>query len=562
MARTTADATGFRFAALAALGILVLSPVLLILYQSFLTGPFFSPLSTLGLDAYVYIFTDSDFYRALGTTAIFALGTIVVCVPLGAILAFLLTRTDLVGRRWLEGVVLVPMFLSAIVLGFGYTVAVGPTGVVTLAFERLFGFVPWNIYGLWSLMFISGLMHVPHVYLYSSAAMRNLPGDLEEAARTSGAGIWTVARHVTWPLIMPALIFSIGLNVMLAFEAFGLPLVLGDPAGVLVLTTYIYKLTTILGVPSYQLMAVVAVVLLAIIFPLVFIQRKLLSRARRFATIGGKGARVTRIRLGKGGQIAAWIGIGIWLVISIVLPIGGIAIRAFVDAWGAGVNLFDHLTLNNFQQLFSIAALQRGIINTLLLSVVGGALAVGAYLLIALAGHRWSGPGNTALDYMVLMPRALPGLIIGLAFFWIFLFVPFLKPFRLTLLSLLIAYIIVGLSYGLRLIQATLMQVAPELEESSRSAGATIKQTWSRIVVPIIRPGLLGAWIMIMIIFLREYATGVYLMTNGTEVVGSLIVSLMASGSLDTIAALALISVVMTTGGLVLANRLGGRIHE
>src|SRR5690606_4578600 len=118
--------------------------------------------------------------------------------------------------------------------------------------------------------------------LYSSAAMRNLPGDLEEAARTSGAGVWTVARHVTWPLIMPALVFSIGLNVMLAFEAFGLPLVLGDPAGVLVLTTYIYKLTTILGVPSYQLMAVVAVVLLAIIFPLVFIQRKLLSRSRRF----------------------------------------------------------------------------------------------------------------------------------------------------------------------------------------------------------------------------------------------------------------------------------------
>ncbi|MER9107153.1 iron ABC transporter permease [Mesorhizobium sp. M0848] len=562
MARTNADATGFRLSVLAALGILVLSPVLLIVYQSFLTGPFFSPMSELGLDAYVYIFSDPDFYRALATTAVFALGTITVCVPLGAVLAFLVTRTDLAGRRWLEGIVLVPMFLSAIVLGFGYTVAVGPAGIVSLAFERVFGFVPWNIYGLYSLILISGLTHVPYVYLYSSAAMRNLPGDLEEAARTSGAGVWTVARYVTWPLIMPALIFSVGLNVMLAFEAFGLPLVLGDPAGVLVLTTYIYKLTTILGIPSYQLMAVVAVVLLAIIFPLVFIQRKLLSRARRFAAIGGKGARVTRIRLGKTGQVVAWIGIATWLFIAIVLPIGGIAVRAFVDSWGSGVNLLDHLTLNNFEQLFHIDALQRGIVNTVLLAVIGGALAVGAYLIIALAGHRWSGAGHTALDYMVLMPRALPGLIIGLAFFWIFLFVPFLQPLRLTLISLLVAYIIVGLSYGLRLIQATLLQVAPELEESARSAGATIGQTWSRIVIPIIRPGLLGAWTMIMIIFLREYATGVYLMTNGTEVIGSLIVSLMASGSLDTIAALALISVVMTTGGLVLANRLGGKIHE
>jgi len=562
MAKTSADATGFRLAVLATLGVLVLSPVLLIVYQSFLTGPFFSPISRLGLDAYVYIFTDPDFYRALGTTTVFALGTVLVCTPLGAILAFLLTRTDLVGRRWLEGVVLVPMFLSAIVLGFGYTVAVGPSGFVTLAFARIFGFVPWNIYGLNSLILIAGLTHVPNVYLYASAAMRNLPGDLEEAARTSGASVWTVAWQVTWPLIMPALIFSIGLNVMLAFEAFGLPLVLGDTAGVLVLTTYIYKLTTILGIPSYQLMAVVAVVLLAIIFPLVFIQRKLLSRSRRFATIGGKGARVTRIRLGKSGQIVAWLGIGSWLFVSIVLPIGGIAVRAFVDSWGEGVNLLDHLTLNNFQQLLTIPALQRGIINTVLLAVVGGALAIAVYLLIALAGHRWSGPGHTALDYMVLMPRALPGLIIGLAFFWIFLFVPFLKPLRLTLFSFLVAYIIVGLSYGLRLIQSTLLQVAPELEESARSSGATIGQTWSQILVPIIRPGLIGAWTMIMIIFLREYAVGVYLMTNGTEVIGSLIVSLMASGSLDAIAALALISVIMTTGGLMLANRLGGKVHE
>ncbi len=557
-----ADATGFRMAALSTLAVLVLAPVGLIFYQSFLTGPFFSPISRVGTSAYEYVFADPDFYRALWSTTIFAIGTVSICVPLGAILAFLLTRTDLKGRGWLESIVLVPMFLSAIVLGFGYTVAVGPSGFVTLGFQRIFGFVPWSIYGLGGLIVIAGLSHVPHVYLYASAAMRNLPGDLEEAARTSGASIWQVATNVTWPLIMPALIFSVGLNVMLAFESFGLPLVLGDPGGVLVLTTYIYKLTTILGVPSYQLMAVVAVVLLAVTLPLVFAQRRLLARGRRFAAVGGKGSRVTRIRLGTGGQAVAWIGIGLWLLVSVGLPLGGILVRAFVDSWGQGVNLLDHLTLANFEELFRIDALSRGVLNTVLISVFGGAVAVFAYLLIALASHRWQGLGNTALDYLVLLPRALPGLVVGLAFFWIFLFVPLLRPIRATILSLLIAYIVVGLSYGLRLIQSTLMQVAPELEEGARTAGATIGQTWRSIVIPIIRPGLLGAWTMIMIIFLREYATGVYLMSAGTEVIGSLIVSLVASGSLDTIAALALISVVMTTAGLALASRLGVRIHD
>jgi iron(III) transport system permease protein len=226
------------------------------------------------------------------------------------------------------------------------------------------------------------------------------------------------------------------------------------------------------------------------------------------------------------------------------------------------VVLTDHLTLENFQELLATPQLSRGLVNTVVLAVFGGAVAVVMYTLIALAGHRWQGAGSGALDYMVLLPRALPGLVVGLAFFWLFLFVPLLTPLRPTLFSLFIAYAIVGLAYGLRLIQATLLQVSPELEESARATGATIGQTWRSVVVPIIRPGLVGAWTMIMIVFIKEYATGVYLLSSGTEVIGSLIVSLMQTGALDTIAALSLISVVMTAIGLAAALRLGARVHE
>jgi iron(III) transport system permease protein len=556
------EAAPFRIGVIAVLGFCVLGPVLLIVYQSFLTGPFFDAGSRIGLASYAFIFSDPEFYRALRTTIVFAFGMVVVAVPLGAALAFLLTRTDLIGGRWLEPLVLVPMFLSAIVLAFGYTVSIGPSGFFSILISDVIGFVPWDIYGLPGLIVIAGLSHVPHVYLYVSAAMRNLPADLEEAARTAGAGIWQVAWYVTWPLTLPALIFATALNVLLAFESFGLPLVLGDPGGLLVLTTYIYKLTTLFGIPSYHLMAVVAVVLLAVTFPLVFAQRRLLSRARRFATIGGKGGRVTPIRLGTAGQVLALSMIALWLFISVILPIGGIAVRAFVDSWGQGVVLTDQLTLENFQELLATPQLFRGLVNTIVLAVIGGAVAVVIYTLIALAAHRWQGAGSAALDYMVLLPRALPGLVVGLAFFWVFLFVPLLTPLRPTLFSLFIAYTIVGLAYGLRLIQATLLQVSPELEESARATGATIGQTWRSVVVPIIRPGLVGAWTMIMIVFIKEYATGVYLLSSGTEVIGSLIVSLMQTGALDTIAALSLISVVMTAIGLAAALRLGARVHE
>ncbi|APG89112.1 binding-protein-dependent transport systems inner membrane component (plasmid) [Sinorhizobium americanum CCGM7] len=556
------NANAYRTIVIGLLAIAVLAPVGLIIYQSFLTAAFFSPRAAFGFDAYRYVFTDKNFYKALGTTAVFSFGMVGIAVPLGGLLAFLITRTDIKAKRLLEILVLVPMFISSIVLAFGYTVSVGPTGFVSLFVRDLVGVVPWNIYSLPGMILIAGLSHVPHVYLYVSSAMRNLPSDLEEAARTTGASIWQVSRDVTLPMVLPSLIFAAALNILLGLETFGIPLVLGDPNGIMVLTTYIYKLTTLFGTPTYQLMAVVAVVLILITLPLVWMQRKLLRNARKYAAMGGKGARVATLKLGKSGQIIALSIIGFWLFVSVVLPIGGITVRAFVDAWGEGVNLWDQLTFANFDRMLEVPSLVRGVINTVLLAVVGGALAVGIYLLVGLAGHRNWGTSNTVLDYIVLLPRALPGLVVGLAFFWVFLFVPFLTPLRPTLVSLFVAYVVVGLSYGLRLLQGTLIQVAPELEESARTTGATIGRTWKDVVIPIIRPGLAGAWALIMIIFLREYATGVYLMGAGTEVIGSLMVSLLQTGAMNTIAALSLISIVLTGAGLALALRLGARIHD
>ncbi|WP_454702368.1 ABC transporter permease [Agrobacterium burrii] len=556
------NANLYRNIVIGLLAIAVLAPVGLIIYQSFLTGPFFSKRAEFGLDAYQYVFTDKAFYKALGTTAVFSSGMVAIAVPLGGLLAFLITRTDIRGKRLLEILVLVPMFISSIVLAFGYTVSVGPTGFVSLFIRDIIGVVPWNIYSLPGMILIAGLSHVPHVYLYVSAAMRNLPSDLEEAARTSGASIWQVSRDVTLPLVLPALIFAASLNILLGFETFGIPLVLGDPNGIMVLTTYIYKLTTLFGTPTYQLMAVVAVVLILITLPLVYVQRKLLRNAKKYAAMGGKGARVSTLKLGTSGQVIALSIIGFWLFVSVVLPIGGIAVRAFVDAWGEGVDLWAQLTLANFDRMLEVPSLSRGIVNTIILSVFGGAAAVAIYLAVGLAGHRNWGISNTVLDYIVLLPRALPGLVIGLAFFWVFLFVPLLTPFRPTLVSLFVAYVVVGLSYGLRLLQGTLIQVAPELEESARTTGATIGRTWKDVVIPIVRPGLAGAWALIMIIFLREYATGVYLMGAGTEVIGSLMVSLLQTGAMNTIAALSLISIVLTGAGLALALRLGAKIHD
>ena len=563
----------------------IFTPLALIFYQSFLSAPFFMPDALAGLDAYRFIFSDSDFWHAFAKSAALAFGLAAISVPLGGILAFLMVRSDLPGRRVLEPLLMIPVFVSPMVLAFGYVVSAGPVGFYTVWFKSLFGGVPWNVYSFTSIIIIAGLTHVPHVYLYVSSALRSLGSDVEEAARIAGASPLSVALNVSLPMVRPALLYAAVLVTFLGFEVFGLVLVLGDPEGHLVLATYLYKLTNKLGTPAYHLMAAVAVCLVMVTFPLVLLQRYMLKSANRFVTVKGKVTRSRPLPLGS-WRWPAWAVVVLWFFVTVVVPLSGIALRAFVSNWGEGVSLVEAFSTTAFQQIFAQPQFLRAMVNTVLIGVIGGALAVGCYTCIGLAMHRKPDGWTRFLDYSVLVPRAIPGLLAGLAFLWVFLFVPnwietgltdsglpfanwiienvvpSLRDLRSTIFSVWIAYTVVWLAYGLRLISAALLQVGPELEEAARSVGATRARTTRDVTVPLTRYGLLGAWLLIFLIFEREYSTGVYLLSPGTETIGSMLVSLWAGGAIDIVAALSFVNIVLVAVGLGIALRFGVKLHD
>jgi iron(III) transport system permease protein len=549
----------FRLPTVLILAVVVLLPVGVVVYQSFLDEPFFAATARLSLESYRFILAEPDFARAFLTSFVLAAGMTAIAVPFGGVLAFLVVRTDLPGKSWIEPALLVPVVLSPIVIAFGYVIAVGPVGFVSLAAKQLIGFVPWNLYSLGSLIVIAGLTHVPHVYLFSSASLRKLNLELEEQARVMGAPPWRIALTVSLPLIWPALVYSGVLIFFLGFELFGLPLIIGDPANVLVLTTYLFKLTNILGTPSYQLMAVVVVAIALVTLPLVYLQRHLLRMAERYVTMGGKGVQSRPLRLGPWRWVALAC-IVLWLLLAIGLPLSGVLLRAFVNRWGEGINPFETLTLQNFLDLAEHPNLIDSIVNTCLLATVGAAASVAVYALIALASHRWKSRFVAMADYLVLLPRAMPGIVAGLAFLWVFLFVPYLGVLRSSLIGLWLAYSTVWLAFGLRLISASLSQIAPELEEAARVTGARPGRALRDVTLPLIRFGLVSSWLLCFMIFVREYSTGVYLQGPGTEVLGPLIVSLLGGGSLELVAALSVVNVVLVAAGLALALRLGVRI--
>jgi iron(III) transport system permease protein len=552
--------TFYRFLIIGLTAVAVLAPLSLVFYQSFLTAPFFQPTAQLSVEAYKFVFADQDFWSAFATTLMLGAGMTAIAVPLGAGLAFLMARTDVPGRNWLEPVILVPIFVSAVVLAFGYVVALGPVGILSTWVSELIGVVPWNLYSFPSLIVIAGLTHVPHVYLYTAAALRGLGSDVEEAARTIGANPWQVAMNVSLPMVLPAILFAGVLVFFLGFELFGLPLVLGDPQGLLVLSTYLYKLTNKLGVPSYQLMAVVVVTIVAVTAPLVFMQRRLLAQAQRYISVRGKAVRSAPLKLGK-WRWPAFAAIVLWFVVAVIIPLAGITLRSFVETWGEGVVLSEVLTLEHYRELTEYPNVVRSMINTLGVGVIGAAAAVVCYTAIALSIHRWPSGWTRVVDYLVMVPRAMPGLVAGLALLWVFLFFKPLTPLKETMVSVWLAYTIVWLAYGMRLVSGTLLQVAPELEEAARTTGASETRVKFDVTVPLIRTGMLASWLLVFLIFVREYSTGIYLLGPGTEVIGSLLVSLWGTGAVDLVSALSVVNVVMIGAGLLIAVRLGVRLH-
>ena len=428
--------------------------------------------------------------------------------------------------------------------------------------KDVLGFVPWNLYSLASLIIIAGLTHVPHVYLYTAAALRGLSTDLEEAARVTGANPLRVAINVSLPMVLPAILFAGVLVFFLGFELFGLPLVLGDPQGLLVLSTYLYKLTNKLGVPSYQLMAVVVVAIIAVTAPLVFMQRLLLRQAQRYVSVRGKGLKTAPLRLGTAGagppspRSCCWCS-SPWSCRSF-----GITLRSFVDTWGEGVKLLEVLTLDHYRELIDYPNVVRGIINTLRhrrdrRRARGGLLhrhrARDAPLEFGLdAAGRLSGDGAARHAGPRRRPRAAVGVPVRA--------VPVAaasrrwsrsgSPIRSS-----------GSPTACGSSPARCCRSAPELEEAARTAGASDLRVKRDVTVPLIKYGMLASWLLIFLIFVREYSTGIYLLGPGTEVIGSLLVSLWGTGAIDLVSALSVVNVVMIGVGLAVAIRLGVRLH-
>ncbi len=191
------------------------------------------------------LFSDPRFYQAVGNTVICGLGATAISCVLGFGLAFIVSRTDMPGRRWFEVFNLVPFFLSPYVGAISWVYLAAPhSGILSRLLSDLFGLpadlIP--IYGVGGATFVLSLFYTPYVYLFVIAPMRQMDPALEDAARVHGAGFWTTLRLVTVPLLFPALMSAALIVFVTSAGLFDVPLALASPRGVRTMPTEIFGL--------------------------------------------------------------------------------------------------------------------------------------------------------------------------------------------------------------------------------------------------------------------------------------------------------------------------------
>jgi iron(III) transport system permease protein len=510
------------------------------------------------LDNYRRLLSDADAWRLLVNSFVFVFGHTLVAVTLGTLLAWILERTNTPGRKLFSALVLVPLIIPGMLSTISWIFLLSPRiGLLNLWWHQLTGWGPFlNIYSFAGMSWDSGLHWSPFVFLIMAAAFRSMDPSLEEAALVSRASMVRTSLKVTLPLVRPALLACTLIMAVRGLESFETPALLGVPARIHVFTTSIYHATAGFP-PKYGLASAYASVLLVLSTLGVYLYNGATRQSSRFATITGKGFRPRVMDLGRCRYVT--------LAFVVVYVSAAVGLPLLVLFWSSFLPLYEvpsltavaKMSLDNYQRVLSTAEIGRAVRNSLFLAVTSATVVTFLTAIMAWVVVRSRIAGRWLLDNITFLPMSVPGIVMGLALIVTYLAVP--VPIYGTIWILLVAYTTRYIPYGMRSASASLVQINSELEEAAAVCGAGWFQTFRRVLVPLLLPGLVSGWIYIVTVSVRELSTSLLLYSPKAEVLSVLMFEYWNNSELTTVAALGVLMVVALLLASFLAQHFSNR---
>jgi iron(III) transport system permease protein len=538
---------------------LALVPLGFLLWQSFMTPISAAEPAQFTFENYRNVFGDTENIRLLANSLIFAGGASVLSLGIGTALAWMNERTDTPFKALVYALSVVPLVIPGILFVTAWIMLASPKiGIINLLLQQAFGtdavFV--DVYTLPGMIWVDGIQHAPIAFLMMSAAFRAMDPSLEESAMMSGASLLQTARRVTLKLALPAAAASFLILFVRSIESFENPALLGLPAGIEVFTSAIYE--ALQSYPSdVGLASAYAVALLAITSGGIYWQSRLTRESTRYATVTGKGFRPRTLKLGRWRPLA-----GAFFVLYALLVIG---LPFLILVWSSlqrfysvpSLAALQNISFANYVAVLNYPSIGTALRNTILLALSSATLVMALSAVTAWIVLRTKIPARWLIDNTASLPMVMPGLVVGLAIMICYLALPF--PIYGTLWILLIAYMTRFLPYGMRFNSASLIQLHRELEESSGLSGADWLTTFRRIVLPLLKPGLMAGWLYIVIVSVRELSSSILLYSPGTEVVSVVLWELWQNGQYVQLSALGVMLIALLFVFVLIAQLLGRR---
>jgi iron(III) transport system permease protein len=511
--------------------------------------------SGFSIGRYLEVFTNEQFLKAIWNTLIISTWVGVISVVIGALLAWLVARTDLPWKKPIRALVMASFVTPPFLGAFAWTLLAGPNAG---ALNKFYRFVTgseeaiFNIFTMSGLIFVMALYSFPYVFSMIANVCELISSDLEDAAEILGANKWHIAWTVTLPLALPALIGGFILAFLHSLSLFGAPAILGLPAGLHTITTQIWALFQY--PPRLDMAAAFSVPLLLATMGLIAVQKKLLGR-KGYSTVGGKGAQKRLIRLGW-GRIPVLVFVLAVLSLSVFLPYWILLKAALSQAWALPLT-WENFTFKNLSfAFFEYGDTQLAIYNTFKLGILTATIGTLLATLIAYITNRNLFRGARYLSFFALAPLVIPGIVLAVG-----LFIAYTRPPLVlygTVWILFVAYLTKEMPIGFSQAESTFKSIHPELEDASRIIGANRLTSLIDVTAPLARSGLIAAWSFIFIGVIRELSASILLFAPKSKVVSVVIFDLKEEGQVGVIAVLGILLLVVSFAVILAVQWLAG----
>ena len=540
---------------------LVFVPLASLIYVAFAEDTPAGP-GAFTLENFVNAYTAEDLWELIENSIIFAIGSSALTLVVGVAIAWVVERTDAPGRSIFHGLSLIAFAIPGLIIAMAWALTLSPNiGWGNEVLKSVFGLkeAPFDIFSMGGMIWVLSSHYFPLAYLLMGPAFRVLDVRMEEAAVVSGAKNWQVTRRVTMPLLKPAILSTLLLIFVRAIEAFEVPLLLGLPNGIKVFTTEIRDAIAE-APPQFGYSSALGLTLLAICIVGVYFYRRATRHAEAYATITGKGYMPTPINLG----VWRWPVTGVTsliFVLALGLPLFTLVWQSFYFKTVPNVNLVSDFTLESYIYILKYPVFLSGLKNSAMLGAMSATIVVFLGFVMAWIVQRTNIRSAWTLDAVAFIPIAIPSVIIGASILFAYLILPI--PVYNTIWILLIAYVTMYLPYGMRFASGGIIQIHKELEEVAEVSGATLMQTFRRVLLPLMSPVLIAAWLYIFVMAVRELTASLFLAGPTTQVLGTISLTLWEEGgSFGNVAAISVIQIIPLIMIVALMRHMENKISK